>query len=266
VRIATFNILHGLSLADGRVDLDRFVEAVRSLDADVLCLQEVDRHQERSGHADLTALAAETMGAVAHRFVAAVSGTPGEAICTATGEEPPDAAAYGVALVSRHPATAWQVVRLPSAPVTVPMWFGGPKPIWVTDEPRVAVLADLETPLGDLRVGTTHLSFVPWWNGRQLRLVRGVMTTPRPRRGSAARGQQGPTVPTILTGDLNMGARRAGRLTGMRSLATGPTFPVQRPVVQLDHILSDDPDLVSDDQRVVRFDLSDHRALVTDLR
>jgi endonuclease/exonuclease/phosphatase family metal-dependent hydrolase len=265
VRIATFNILHGLSLADGLVDPDRFVQAVRTLDADVLCLQEVDRNQARSGNADLTAIAAEAMGAVDHRFVAAVSGTPGETFAAATGREQPDAAAYGVALVSRYPATAWQDVRLPSAPVRVPMWFGGPRPVWVTDEPRVAVVADLETPLGVLRVGTTHLSFVPWWNGRQLRLVRRAMTTPRPRRGARHPDQTGPTGPTVLTGDLNMGPRRAARLTGMRALAGGPTFPVQRPARQLDHLLTDHPDLTTRSQQVVRLDLSDHRALVADL-
>src|SRR3954447_19950843 len=77
VRIATFNILHGRSPVDDQVDPDRFAEAVWLLDADVLCLQEVDRNQPRSAHADLTSAAAEVMGARDHRFVAALSGTPG---------------------------------------------------------------------------------------------------------------------------------------------------------------------------------------------
>src|SRR3954469_20928220 len=77
VRIATFNILHGRSLEDGRVDVDRLADAVKSLDADVLGLQEVDRDQPRSMGADLTAVAAEAMGAPEHQFVSALSGTPG---------------------------------------------------------------------------------------------------------------------------------------------------------------------------------------------
>ena len=77
MRLATFNILHGRNPADDRVDVDRFASAVKSLDADVLALQEVDREQPRSHHTDLTAVAAEAMGAVAHRFVAAIAGTPG---------------------------------------------------------------------------------------------------------------------------------------------------------------------------------------------
>jgi len=45
MRLATFNMLHGKSLTDGLVDLDRFADAVRTLDADVLALQGVDRGQ-----------------------------------------------------------------------------------------------------------------------------------------------------------------------------------------------------------------------------
>jgi endonuclease/exonuclease/phosphatase family metal-dependent hydrolase len=43
MRLATSNILHGRSPADGLVDLTRLADAVRTLDADVLALHEVDR-------------------------------------------------------------------------------------------------------------------------------------------------------------------------------------------------------------------------------
>src|SRR3954464_10207054 len=113
MRLATFNILHGRSTHDGVVDLDRLRDCVRSLDADVLALQEVDLEQPRSGMADLTAVAAEAMGAVSHRFVAAIAGTPGATWIAATGREQPGAAAYGISLLSRFPASTWQVARLP---------------------------------------------------------------------------------------------------------------------------------------------------------
>lgn len=48
MRLATFNILNGRSTKDGTVRLDRLAGAVRTLDADVLGLQEVDRLQPRS--------------------------------------------------------------------------------------------------------------------------------------------------------------------------------------------------------------------------
>ena len=113
IRMATFNILHGRSVHDGAVELDRFAESVRRLDADVLALQEVDCDQPRSAMADLTAVAAEAMGAVTHRFVAAIAGTPGATWMAATGREQPGTAAYGIALLSRYPVRSWQVVRLP---------------------------------------------------------------------------------------------------------------------------------------------------------
>lgn len=100
MRVATFNILHCRAVGDG-VEPRRLTECVRRLDPDVLALQEVDCDQPRSERADLTVAAAEAMGAVAHRFVAAISGTPGATRVAATGREQPGSAAYRIALLSR---------------------------------------------------------------------------------------------------------------------------------------------------------------------
>ena len=70
---------------------------------------------------------------------------------------------------------------------------------------------------------TTHLSFLPTSNGAQLRLLV--------RRLAERSGR------LVLMGDLNMGPRRADRLTGLGALATGPTFPADAPTRQIDHIL-----------------------------
>ena len=249
MRIATFNILHGRSLDDGLVDVDRLAAAVKSLDADVLGLQEVDRDQPRSFGADLTAVAAEAMGAVDHQFVSALSGTPGGTWMAATGEEQPGSASYGIALLSRYPVVSWRVVRLPPLHAGIPMWFGGSrKPVWVRDEPRVAVAAVLDGPFGEFTVCNTHLSFIPGWSALQLRrLVRSLTGTREP---------------LAVLGDLNMEQRQAARVSGLRPIASAATFPVAEPRRQLDHVLVRGGLRAADPAEAVRLPLSDHRALV----
>lgn len=255
VRLATFNILHGRSLRDGTVDADRLTDAVKTLDADILGLQEVDRAQARSHHLDLTALAADALGATHHRFAAAVIGTPGEGFRPLTHDDDgADEPNYGIALISRWPVRQWRIVRLPAAPVRSPVFT--PKPILIRDEPRVLLAAIVEPPWGGtLTVATTHLSFVPGWNLVQLRTVT-----------RALRGMPGPR---LLTGDLNLPAGVTTRMTRWRSLARTPTFPSPSPTLQLDHVLLDPRDtgglghVISADTPDVP--VSDHRPLVVRL-
>ena len=192
------------------------------------------------------------MGAVEHRFVAAIAGTPGESWQAATGEERPGSPAYGVALLSRFPVRSWEIIRLPALPFQVPrIWPGQRRPVLVRDEPRVAVAAAVDTPHGVLTVVTTHLSFVGGWNVRQLsRLCR------------ALRKHNGPLV---LMGDLNMGLRQATRVTGLSSLGTAMTFPADRPLRQLDHVLARDLPAAASGFAAHELPVSDHRALTVDI-
>ncbi|MET7395486.1 endonuclease/exonuclease/phosphatase family protein [Dactylosporangium sp. NPDC005572] len=228
MRLGTFNLMNGRSLTDGLVDAGRVRAAIEELDADVLGLQEVDRGQQRSGHADLARIAADAMGAAAMLFVPAVVGTPGLGFRIATdddqdGGEPH----YGVALVSRFPVTEWRITRLPPAPLRAPILIPGPKArmMLLDDEPRVLIAAVVETPVGRVTIATTHLSFVPGWNVRQLRLVRRAL-----RRMPA---------PRVLLADLNLPGGLPRLFSGWRRLAGVPTYPSPAPRVQFDHVLAD---------------------------
>lgn len=263
MRIATFNLLSGRAMGAEAADPELLRAAVQTLDADVLALQEVDRHQVRSGGIDQTALVAEAMRADHWRFVPALVGTPG-GTWRAAGpqDEETDAggshepAAYGIALLSRLPVLHWRVVHLRPVPVRTPMLLrddaGRRRPVMVRDEPRAAVVAVLATPAGPLTVATTHLSFIPAWNAVQLRrLVAAMAGEPRPQ---------------LLLGDLNMSGRLPRDLCRDWSpLVSELTWPAHEPRAQLDHVLGrgDLPAVLS--SSAVELPLSDHRALVVDL-
>ncbi len=194
LRIATFNLLHGQPLAADGSPLDYpseagdpLAEAVAALDADVLAIQEVDRHQERSGLVDQAAVAAKAMGAADWRFAAALHGRPAPVagwlpdpsvtglqvygpaeIGTAT-----DLPSYGTALLTRLPVRHWRARRFAPAPFGLPLRVAGRRGLTpVPDEPRAAVAAVLEGEHGPFTVVAAHLSFVPGWNMAQLAGIR----------------------------------------------------------------------------------------------
>src|SRR4029450_69561 len=152
---------------------------------------------------------------------------PGATWMAATGREQPGTAAYGIALLSRFPVQSWQVLRLPRIPMNFPMYLREPNKVLMgREDPRAAMVAQLDTPLGPLTVANTHLTFVPGWNRVQLRhLVRDLRGFPGPR---------------LLMGDLNMAPPKPRHWAGMRPLGGAPTFPADEPCHQLDHILTDD--------------------------
>src|SRR5215204_6127886 len=131
VRLVTYNTHHGVG-DDGRHDLPRLATVLAAADADVICLQEVDRHfGPRSESVDQALLLARALDMQLAWGAALDEPRPG-------GEPRGE---YGNALLSRLPILVSDVHRLPG---------GG--------EPRSALRTMIELDGGALWVTATHLT------------------------------------------------------------------------------------------------------------
>ena len=131
VRLVTFNTHHGVG-DDGRHDLPRLATVLAAADADLICLQEVDRYYGgRSEDVDQALLLSRALD---------MQLAWGPAIEKARSGDEPDQE-YGNALLSRLPILISDVHRLPG---------GG--------EPRSALRTMLELDGGTLWVTATHLT------------------------------------------------------------------------------------------------------------
>jgi endonuclease/exonuclease/phosphatase family metal-dependent hydrolase len=251
MRLATFNI-NGRSPGENRVDPDRLANSIRTLAPDILALQEVDLYQPRTRDADLAAIVAEAMECVDHRFVAALVGTPSARWVEAGDGAPIPGPAFGNALFSRYPVRSWEVLRMPGAGPHLTLPLPGPRRAAIIgDEPRVALIADIETPHGVVRVASTHLSFLPGCNLVQLRRVTRCVEQGKP--------------PALIMGDLNLPGRVPAAIIGYRPLARHRTYPAAHPLVQLDHLLLKGELGQVRHTAALRLAVSDHRALLADL-
>jgi len=96
LRILAYNTHHGEGL-DGRLDLERIARVIRSVDPDVVALQEIDRKVERTGGVDQARIYGELTG-LTPLFGAFMPYQGGQ---------------YGMALLSRYPILESENVRLP---------------------------------------------------------------------------------------------------------------------------------------------------------
>jgi len=250
LRIASFNLLHGIDLSSGAVDLDRAAEAAAALDADVLAVQEADRDQPRSGERHQVAELAERLGGD-WRFAPALLGDPGSS-WRALGNDDPGGPAYGVGIISRVPVQAAHRLvlpgggdghRSPNASLANPGY---------DREPRVGLRLDLEVDGRALAMTTTHLSYLPWRGLAQLRAVA----------RKAADGAQA----AILIGDLNLPRWLSRPATlGWTNPRGLPTYPSWRPRVQPDQVMVRGA-VAIERVRTVSRTTSDHLPVVADLR
>ncbi|GAA4857848.1 endonuclease/exonuclease/phosphatase family protein [Saccharopolyspora rosea] len=239
LRVATYNIHAGAGL-DDRFDLDRTAGAIRSLDADVVGLQEVDVHWgERSRFTDEARELAARLGV--RVFFAPIYDQPG------AGPGAPRRR-FGVALLSRHPivdAANHEISRLPTQ---------GPdaRPVRMPGFGEVAV----QVRGARVHVFCTHLDFRPDPAVRAAQVRDMLAITGR------ARG------PVVLLGDFNAepGARELAPLwESLRDVDPGGgTYPADRPTGRID-LVAVSPGLRALDAHVVPTTASDHRPVVADL-
>ncbi|WP_193106798.1 endonuclease/exonuclease/phosphatase family protein [Brachybacterium sp. FME24] len=255
LRVATYNIAAGSGGAggDARFDLERTIGVLRSLEADVIALQEVDRHWgERSEYRDLIGEIARDLG-MRDLFAPIYSHEP---------EAPGDPRReYGLAILSRFPVVASTNHELTRLSTQDP----DPDP----DAAKLPGFAEavLEVKGARIHVYSTHLDY------------RGDPTL---REIQVAETQEilaadGPGASRILMGDLNA-PPEAPELGPLWSDLTdvwdaagageGLTYPAAAPTKRIDYVtVSAGIEVLA--AHVAQDDLaleaSDHRPVVADL-
>ncbi|MBI3429635.1 MAG: endonuclease/exonuclease/phosphatase family protein [Actinobacteria bacterium] len=274
MRLTSWNLLHGLptplmpeggkSKGSDSAPADLLKSAVRTLDPDLLGVQEVDYHLERSGGQNQVAEIASMLGAEHWAFAPSVIGSPDKNWRGTEASDPRvltnksevGLPGYGIGLISKFPVRSWHRLELPTAPIGILMTLprdGELKKVYVRDHPRTALAAELEN--GWLIINT-HLSFVPVFNYFQLltikRWAKGLPVTDKSK--------------IVIMGDLNLPISLPVRGLAWNSLVKERTFPTWHPKVQIDYFLSQK---ISPEDVVhvpsIQTGVSDHLPLSVDL-
>jgi endonuclease/exonuclease/phosphatase family metal-dependent hydrolase len=253
LRILSWNILHGEQIPPaGKLTPEQWInnlitsatEISKNLKPDFIGLQEVDLNQNRSGNLNQTEVIAETLGLNYWAFIPTLIGTPGEKWQKVdrrkspliTNETPAkqvrDALppSYGIGFATNQPIKKIHFKYLGRSLVGMPLLIpnenkSGARFIYVQDEPRVALIAELEN---GLTITTTHLSFAPGVNIYQLKKLTNFL--------SSLPGKH------ILSGDLNLPADLPSKLSAITgswaSLVKQSTYPSWKPKIQFDYLLA----------------------------
>ena len=233
---------------DLAADQQKLGEAIQTIGADVIGIQEVDEQLSRSGKASQTAVVAEAMNTQHWGFAPVMVGAPGEkwrklnsldttVITTDNVESNRQSnldGNYGIGIVSKLPVKHWDRLELGNSPVGMPLVIPAEnkkgkqsvRMIYVADEPRVALAATLEN---GWTVINTHLSFVPFINYRQLRKIKKWAAELSARYGTQ----------TLIIGDMNLPKGLPALRSAWNSLVEQNSYPSWGAKIQFDYILSD---------------------------
>jgi len=247
IRVLVFNIHAGKDAA-GAPNLERVADLVRSTDADVVLLQEVDRGTGRSGKEDQLQRLADLLNAGAKKTYTAAFGKSLDF----------DGGEYGIAALVRGTISD---VRTESLPVQPPQERSGG-----SHEPRAALLMRTQTRLGAVNVLTTHIDASREEHYRLQESARIVNLT----NGDLTEGlneDEG----MMAGGDFNAepGSRTYQQLLfgGLRDVWTacgsgnGLTYPADKPVKRIDYLFLAG-NLRCTAAQVIDSQVSDHRPLL----
>jgi len=242
MRLISWNLLHGQSLPPSEVNqskqkaAENLSKIAALVGADIFAVQEVDENQARSGEISQVKELAKNLGANYWAYARCVIGTPGvtwrkldlteEKLITNDSKiSSALESSYGIGLISKVAVKQWHLIQLGRSRVGLPLGVGsekGMRLIYVKDEPRMAIAAELEN---GYTVAVTHLSFVPLVNLYQLwRVKRWLGKLP---------GKH------LLVGDLNLPFDLPVKFSKWKSLSNYKTYPSWDPKISFDYILAD---------------------------
>ena len=235
MKVTSWNLLHGMTIPPkSGDDFAGFAQAATDLGADFLAIQEVDHHLARTNGVPQTKAIADAMKAADWAFAPSIIGSPEGKWHTADDEiatnsqstSEIDSGSYGIGIISKIKVLKWHRLNLGRSRIGMPLLIpntetGKAKAIYIKDEPRLALAAELEN---GWTVINTHLSFVPGMNIFQLAKLKNWADT---------FGEK-----VLLLGDFNLPGGIPAVGSNWQSLHVQSTYPSWQPKIQFDYILS----------------------------
>ena len=263
MKVTSWNLLHGMTIPPkSDDDFAGLAAAATELGSDVIAIQEVDHGLARSKNAFQTRDIAIAMGAKNWAFAPAIIGSPegkwekanNDIATNIESTSAIDSGSYGIGIVSKISVIKWHRLNLGRSIVGMPLLIpdtetGKAKAIYIKDEPRVALAAQLEN---GWTVINTHLSFVPGMNLIQLAKLK---------KWADTFGEK-----VLLMGDFNLPSAVPAIGSKWQSLYAQNTYPSWKPKIQFDYILSKVVDLKDVIQvQTTESGISDHLPLTIEV-
>lgn len=268
MRLTSWNFLHGQLLDPAGFDSQSAALAgcLNEIASDLIALQEVDHQLPRTGEVNQSAEIAVSMGAQWWGFAPTITGTPSEKweplpaeqrVVITNDSHEAQLPSYGIAIISNQPVKKWLRCELGKSLIGMPLAIAGEngkmRPLYVRDEPRVAVAAVLEN---GWTVINTHLSFVPLFNIYQLlKLTRWAKKIERDY-----------STRVLLVGDFNLPWGIPTRVTHLKRATQALTYPSWDPKISFDYILTSANNLSALKEITVgELPVSDHRPITVEI-